>query len=77
MPPRRKNFGQTTAHAEQQRAEINFKGFVLGGQIKSYMLWLRYQSGHKLEESQIEVLSKDIQTEAKVSVCTSRQCAHR
>ena len=77
MPPRRKNFGQTTVHAEQQRADINFKGFVVGGQIESYMLRLRYQSCHKLEESQIEVLSKDIQPEAKASVCTSRQCAHR
>ena len=58
MPPRRKNFGRTTAHAEQQRAGINFKGFVLGGKIEGYMLWLRYQSSHKLEERQIEGLSK-------------------
>ena len=40
------------------------------------MLWLRYQSGHKLEERQIEVLSKDNQTEAKASLWTSRQYAH-
>ena len=57
MPPRRKNFGKTTAHAEQQREDNNFKDFVLGG-IEGYMLWLRYQSSHKLDERQIEVLSK-------------------
>ena len=50
MPPRRQSLGRTTAHAEQQRTDINFKGFVLGGSIEGYMLWLSYQSGHKLEE---------------------------
>ena len=65
MPPRRKNFGGTTAHAMQQGVGISFKGFVLGRKIEGYMLWMRFQSGHKLEERQIEVLSKDIQTEAK------------
>ena len=58
MPPRRQSLGRTTAHAEQQRAGISFKGFVLGRKIEGYMLWLRFQSGHKLEERQIEVISK-------------------
>ena len=58
MPPRRQSLGRTTAHAEQQSAGINFKGFVLGDRIEGYMIWLRYQSGHKLEERQIKVLSK-------------------